>query len=69
MYLSQIGGVWGGCTDAYIAFSEKWATVLDANITYSEIESNNYTADSWKWGTVAPRRVMVRKAPSGVLVN
>jgi hypothetical protein len=36
-FVSQIGGVWGGCVQAYKDFSDKWASVLDQNMTDAEI--------------------------------
>ncbi len=61
----QIGGVWGGCTEAYANFTAKWADELDASITVDDI--NDYYPDgkSWKWGYDAPRRLQLEKAVMG----
>jgi hypothetical protein len=62
-FFEQIGGIWGGCVEAYQNFSTKWADVLDANMTDAETLALGY--DHWKWGNIAPRRVMVETAVMG----
>ena len=61
--LLQIGGIWGGCVEAYQNFSSKWASVLDANMTDDDTLALGY--EHWKWGNIAPRRVMVETAVMG----
>ena len=43
--VTQLGGMWGGCSAAYGNFSAKWGSLLDANITAEEIEEMGLTAD------------------------
>ena len=38
----QSGGVWGGCSDAYNKFSDKWSDVLDSDMTDDEITAAGY---------------------------
>ena len=59
----QIGGMWGGCEQAYANFSAKWGDILDADMTDEEILAAGYK--KWKWGNTAPRRQMVETAIMG----
>lgn len=59
MIFYQIGGVWGGCVQAYHTFTEKWKDVLDANVTESFILSNN-KGPPWRYGYMGVRRLLVR---------
>lgn len=38
----QSGGVWGGCTDAYAKFLEKWGDVLEADMSEDEITQHGF---------------------------
>ena len=62
MYV-QLGGMWGGCTEAYQSFYSKWAHVLEANVTNKEVQALGYR--TWKWGMNAPRKAMVETAIMG----
>lgn len=55
----HIGGVFGGCTEAYVNFSSTWSSVLDADMTVEEIEALGYSWSDWDWGLQAPRREMI----------
>ena len=55
--------MWGGCTDGYQQFYDKWAYLLEANVTNKEIQALGYK--TWKWGMTAPRKMMVETAIMG----
>jgi len=63
----QTGGVWGGCTDAYYAFIDKWGDFLDTTMTDEEViaSGNDLHTFTNKWGSTGQRRVMVEKAIMG----
>ena len=61
-----MGGIDGDCVDAYTALTEKWADVLDADMTEDEITGYGYSVKTWEWGlTGSPRRKMVEKSVMG----
>ena len=55
--------MWGGCSDGYKNFYDKWSYLLEANVTNKEIEKLGYK--TWKWGMTAPRKMMVETAVMG----
>jgi Common central domain of tyrosinase len=52
------GGMWGGCTEAYKEFSDKWSDVLDADMTEHEVKSYDFSGE-WEWGYESPRRQII----------
>ncbi len=60
----QVGGMWGGCSDAYANFTTTWSYLLDVNMTDDEISDIGYPS-GWKWGNVLPRRYMFETAVMG----
>jgi len=63
----QIGGVWGGCTEAYSAFQAKWGDLLRTTLSDSEIEATGLDLRSFKnkWGETEQRQTMIEKAIMG----
>jgi len=63
----QSGGVFGGCTEAYQKFNEKWSTYLDTDVTEAEMIKGGYTKTQFtnKWGATGQRRTMFNKAIMG----
>ena len=55
--------MWGGCTQAYAAFAEKWATLLNEDMSNDDIRDLGF--NHWKWGNHAPRKLMVETAIVG----
>lgn len=49
--------------EAYQNFSSKWSYLLDANMTDAETAAIGF--EHWKWGNIAPRRLMVETAVMG----
>eukprot|EP01034_Spumella_vulgaris_P025774 gene25774-32265_t len=63
----QTGGVFGGCTEAYAKFNEKWGAYLDTDLTETEVSAHGYTLEQFsnKWGETGQRRAMFDKAIMG----
>ena len=63
----HMGGVYGGCTDAYHAFVDKWGYILDANMTSDEVKETGLDPVMFfkHWGTTTQRRNMFEKAVMG----
>jgi hypothetical protein len=63
----QIGGMFGGCSDAYTAFTEKWGTYMDATLMDKEVELMGLDSAEFKnkWGETAQRRAMFNKVIVG----
>ena len=59
----QLGGMWGGCVDGYNSFTEKWAHILQKNMTNDEISALGYK--KWKWGNTAVGNLMLDTAIMG----
>jgi hypothetical protein len=47
----QLGGMYGGCIEAYQNFSDTWSHLLDAEMTTDEILSHGFSLDEWTWDT------------------
>jgi len=47
----QLGGMYGGCMEAYQNFSDTWSHLLDAEMTTDEILSHGFSLDEWTWNT------------------
>jgi hypothetical protein len=73
----QLGGMRGGCNEAYAAFQEKWGAVLAEDVNEEIVNALGYTGSQtkaemeesglikWKWGQTAPRQLMIDKAIMG----
>lgn len=55
--------MYGGCSDAYKAFTTKWADYLQENLTEEFLTSSgqNYNSFTNKWGSTAQRQLMLEK--------
>lgn len=63
----NIGGIWGGCEQAYTNFTSKWGEILDHNLTIDEVAAMGYDTNLFfnKWGYTAQRRLMFETAIMG----
>jgi hypothetical protein len=55
----HMGGVYGGCKEAYANFTERWRDVIYANITDEQIIAAGYQLSEWKWGNVSPAKALL----------
>jgi hypothetical protein len=58
----HIGGVWGGCSEAYESFKAKWSDLLEANMTDDEISALGITPGEYTYvGNVATRKIAIEE--------
>jgi hypothetical protein len=58
----QIGGMTGGCEDAWTSFQEKWADELNKNYTTDELLDLGYDPErGWQFGLTRPIQKMLER--------
>ena len=63
----QLGGVFGGCTDAYAAFESKWGDYLDRKMSDADIEAAGYDPTDFNadYGMTGQRRTIFNRSVMG----